>query len=242
MDLPASEADLWSSLRSLIREEGLRTDCYVRALAFYGDQTIGVRLHGLTPEVALVAFPFGRYVANEEGAHCGFSSWRRVGDNVIPARGKIAGSYVNSALAKSDAELAGFDEALVLNDQGHVCEGSAENVFVVRGGVVATPPVSEDILEGVTRRTVIQLLREDLGFEVAERPIDRTEVYLADEVFMTGTGAQVTAVTRVDHRPIGGGHIGPLTRRLRERFFAVVRGRDARYRKWCAPAWRDTEE
>jgi len=241
MELACSEADLWTGLRSLLRAEGLRTDCYVRALAFYGDQSLGVRLHGLTPEVALVAFPFDRYVANEEGAHVCLSSWQRVGDNVLPARGKIAGSYVNSALAKSDAELAGFDEALVLNDHGHVCEGSAENVFVVRGGVAATPPVSEDILEGITRRTVLQLLQEDLGVAVAERPIDRTEVFLADEVFLTGTGAQVTAVTRVDHRSVGEGRMGEITSRLRQRFFQVVRGRDARYRGWCAPAWRDVE-
>jgi branched-chain amino acid aminotransferase len=212
-------------------------DCYIRALAFYGDETVGVRLHGLTPEVSIVAFPFGRYIENEEAAHACISSWHRVSDNVLPARGKIAGSYVNSALAKSDAQLAGFDEALVLNESGHVCEGSAENVFVVRGRVAATPPVSEDILEGITRRTVLQLLREDLGVEVAERPIDRTEVYLADEVFLTGTGAQITAVTRVDHREVGAGRMGEVTRRLRQLFFDVVRGRSPRHRQWCAAVW-----
>jgi branched-chain amino acid aminotransferase len=239
MELELSEMDLWEGLRGLLRAEGLRTDCYVRALAFYGDETMGVRLHDLVPEVSLVAFPFGRYVENEEGAHVTFSSWRRVSDNVLPARGKIAGSYVNSALAKSDAQLAGFDEALVLNDAGHVCEGSAENVFVVRGGTAATPPVSEDILEGITRRSVMQLLREDLGVEVVERPIDRTEVYLADEVFLTGTGAQITAVTRVDHRAVGSGRMGPVTGRLRPLFFDVVRGRVARRRDWTAAVWKD---
>jgi len=241
MDLQPSEADLWAGLLRLLRAEGLRTDCYVRALAFYGDETLGVRLHDLTPEVSIVAFPFGRYIENEEGAHVSISSWQRVGDNVLPARGKIAGAYVNSALAKSDAQLAGFDEALVLNQHGHVCEGSAENVFVVRGGVVVTPPVSEDILEGITRRTVLQLLREDLGVEVAERALDRTEVYLADEVFLTGTGAQITAVTRVDHRAVGSGRMGPITGRLRQIFFDVVRGRSARHREWCAPVWGTTD-
>ena len=239
MDLEYSEADLWEGLKSLLRAEDARSDFYVKALAFYGDETIGVRLHDLTPEVSLVAFPFGRYVENEENAHVCVSSWQRVSDNVLPARGKIAGAYVNSALAKSDAQLAGFDEALVLNDSGHVCEGSAENVFVVRGGVVVTPPVTEDILEGITRRTVLQLLREDLGVEVAERPIDRTEVYLAEEVFLTGTGAQVTAVTRVDHRPVGSGRMGEITGRLRQLFFDVVRGRSAAHREWCAPVWND---
>jgi branched-chain amino acid aminotransferase len=239
MDLEHSEADLWEGLKSLLRAEDARTDIYVKALAFYGDEALGVRLHDLTPEVSLVAFPFGRYVENDESAHVCVSSWQRVGDNVLPARGKIAGAYVNSALAKSDAQLAGFDEALVLNQSGHVCEGSAENVFIVRGGVVVTPPVSEDILEGITRRTVLQLLREDLGVEVAERPIDRTEVYLADEVFLTGTAAQITAVTRVEHRAVGSGRLGPVTGRLRRLYSDVVRGRVARHRSWCAPVWSD---
>jgi branched-chain amino acid aminotransferase len=242
MNLVHTEADLWKGLKSLLRTEDARADVYVKALAFYGDESIGVRLHDLTPEVSLVAFPFGRYVENEENAHVCISSWQRVSDNVLPARGKIAGAYVNSALAKSDAQLAGFDEALVLNDSGHVCEGSAENIFIVRGGVVVTPPVSEDILEGITRRTVIQLLREDLGVEVAERPIDRTEVYLAEEVFLTGTGAQITAVTRVDHRPVGSGLLGEITGRLRPLFFDVVRGRVAAHREWCAPVWSDRGE
>jgi branched-chain amino acid aminotransferase len=239
MTLRFSPEDLWAGLRDLLREERLRQDCYVRPLAFYGDETIGVRLHDLTPEVSMVAIPFGRYVANDENAHLGVSSWQRVSDNVLPARGKIAGAYVNSALAKSDAQLAGFDEALVLNAAGHVCEGSAENVFVVRGGVVATPPVSEDILEGITRRSVVQLLREDLGITVVERAIDRTEVYLADEVFLTGTGAQVTAVTRVDHREVGTGRMGEITTRLRALFFDVVRGRSPKHRPWLGAVWKD---
>jgi branched-chain amino acid aminotransferase len=242
MSLVQTEADLWEGLKSLLRAEAARDDVYVKALAFYGDETIGVRLHDLTPEVSLVAFPFGRYVENEENAHVCISSWQRVSDNVLPARGKIAGAYVNSALAKSDAQLAGFDEALVLNDGGHVCEGSAENLFVVRGGVVVTPPVTEDILEGITRRTVLQLLREHLDVEVAERPIDRTEVYLAEEVFLTGTGAQITAVTRVDHRPVGSGRVGEVTGRLRELYFDVVRGRVAAHREWCQPVWGDGGE
>jgi branched-chain amino acid aminotransferase len=237
MDLELTEVDLWEGLKDLLRAGGTRADVYVKALAFYGDEALGVRLHDLTPEVSLVAFPFGRYVENDENAHVCVSSWQRVSDNVLPARGKIAGAYVNSALAKSDAQLAGFDEALVLNDSGHVCEGSAENVFVVRRGVVVTPPVSEDILEGITRRTVLQLLREDLGVEVVERPIDRTEVYLAEEVFLTGTAAQITAVTQVDHRPVGSGRLGEITSRLRTLFADVVRGRVAAHREWCAPVY-----
>ena len=239
MELPYSTGDLWTGLRDLLRRQGQRTDLYIRALAFYGDETLGVRLHGLKPEVSIVALPFGHFVPNDDNAHACISSWQRISDNVLPARGKIAGGYVNSALAKSDAQLAGFDEALVMNDDGHVCEGSVENLFLVRGGAVVTPPVTQDILEGITRRTVVQLLREDLGVEVVERPIDRTEVYLAEEVFLTGTGVQTVAVTRVDHRPIGSGRMGAITARLRPALADVVRGRDARRREWCAGDFRE---
>jgi branched-chain amino acid aminotransferase len=238
MELAYTAADLWTGLRELLRRQGSRADLYIRALAFYGDETLGVRLHGLRPEVSMVALPFGHFVPNDDDAHACISSWQRLSDNVLPARGKIAGGYVSSALAKSDAQLAGFDEALVLNDDGHVCEGSVENLFVVRGGVAATPPVTQDILEGITRRTVIQLLREDLGVEVVERPIDRTEIYLAEEVFLTGTGVQTVAVTRVDHRPIGSGRMGEIAARLRPALADVVRGKDPRRRDWCAAVYR----
>ena len=239
MDIQQSPSDLWAGLKALLRAQNTRTNCYIRALAFYGDETLGVRLHGLTPEVGIVALPFDHFVANDDNAHACISSWRRISDNVIPARGKVAGGYVNSALAKSDAQLAGFDEALMMNDDGHVCEGSVENLFIVRNGVVFTPGVTQDILEGVTRRSVIEILREDMKLEVVERPIDRTEVYLADEVLLTGTGVQVVAVTRVDHRPIGSGRMGEVTRQLRTRMADVVRGKDARRREWCAAVFKD---
>ena len=186
--------------------------------------------------------PFERYVANDTNAHVTFSSWRRVDDNMIPARGKISGAYANSALIKTDAVRAGFDEALVLTQDGLLSEGSAMNVFLVRAGNVITPPVTENILEGITRRSVIELVREELGLPVIERPIDRTEVYLCDEFFMTGTAAQVTAVTRVDHRPIGEGVMGPVTTQLRELFGDVVRGRNPKYRHWNHPVYQQTEE
>jgi branched-chain amino acid aminotransferase len=240
MELKTTPQELWLGLRELLRRQGTREDCYVRALAFYGDETLGVRLHGLTPEVSIVALPFGHFVQNDENAHACISSWQRISDNVLPARGKIAGGYVNSALAKSDAQLAGFDEALVLNDDGHVCEGSVENLFVSRGGVVITPPVTQDILEGITRRTTIELLREELGVTVVERPIDRTEVYLADEVFLTGTGVQIVAVTRVDHRSIGSGRMGEVTKKLKPALADVVRGRNAKRRDWCFPVFGES--
>lgn len=237
MTFPYSEADLTAALIDLLRAEGYRGDCYIRPLAFYGDEVIGVRLHDLTPELSIVAIPFGRYVANEEGAHVTISSWRRVDDNMIPARGKITGSYVNSALAKTDALRSGFDEALVLNQDGHICEGSAENFFLVRHGAVVTPPITDNILEGITRRTVMDLIQAELGLEVVERPIDRTEVYLASEAFFSGSGVQLTAITRVDHRPIGAGHMGPVVAELRKLYFDVVRGRLSKYRHWCTPVY-----
>src|SRR5437867_11856341 len=162
MELGVTPADLTRGLVDLLRAEGYRENCYIRPVAFYGDETMRVRLHGLTPVVGMAAVPFGSYLGRDGGAHVAISSWTRVSDNVIPARGKLAGSYVNSALAKTDAVLAGFDEALLLNDQGHVCEGSVENIFILRQGAIMTPPVTDDVLEGFTRATVIHLLREDM--------------------------------------------------------------------------------
>jgi branched-chain amino acid aminotransferase len=226
----------------LLRTEGYREDCYLRPLIYKADEIIGVRLHDLTDEVAMFAVPFGRYVERDEGAHVTISSWRRIDDNMIPARGKITGAYVNSALIKSDAVQAGFDEALVLNVDGHLSEGSAENLFMLRWGKLVTPPVTDNILEGITRRTIMTLAQDELGVEVVERSIDRTEIYMADELFMTGTAAQVTAITRVDHRPVGNGEMGPLTTKLRELYDDLVRGRMPAYRQWNAPVFVEQPE
>ncbi len=184
-----------------------------------------------------MALPFGRYVANDTDAHVTISSWRRVDDNVIPARGKISGAYANSAFIKTDALRSGFDEALVLTQEGHISEGSAMNVFLVRDGILVTPPTTENILEGITRRSTMELARKELNLTVVERPIDRTEAYLCDEIFFTGTAAQVTAVTKVDHRPVGAGVMGPITTRLRQVFNDVVRGRAPEYRRWLTPVY-----
>jgi branched-chain amino acid aminotransferase len=235
MNLALSEDATARAVLNLVKAEGLKEDCYIRPIAFYCDEVIGVRLHGLTPALGIVALPFGRYIDKADGAHCTVSSWRRPEDNVIPARGKITGSYANSAFAKSDAELAGFDEALLLNHDGYVSEGSGENIFLVRRGVVATPSLNQSVLEGITRRSLIALLRDELGVTVEERPVERGELFVADEVFLAGTAAQITAVSRIDHRRVGTGRIGPLTKRLRDLFFDVVRGRAAKYRSWCTP-------
>lgn len=221
----------------LLRVDDYHCDIYIRPLAYKADEAIGVRLHNLTDEFSIVALPFTRYVANDTNAHVTFSSWRRVDDNVIPARGKISGAYANSAFIKTDASRAGFDEALVLTQDGHVSEGSAMNFFMLRDGVLVTPSITENVLEGITRRTMIELAREEMGLTVVERQVDRTEVYLADEIFLTGTAAEVTAVTRVDHRPIGNGKMGPVTSQLRQMFDDLVRGRIMKFHKWIIPVY-----
>lgn len=237
MELHLAPEDLRDLTLELLRAEGYREDCYIRPLAFKADEVIGVRLHDLRDEFSIVAVPFTRYIEADEKAHVTFSAWRRVDDNSIPARGKITGAYVNSAFIKTDAMRQGFDEALVLTREGHVSEGSAENVFIIRDGVLITPPVTENILEGITRRTVIDLARRELGLEVIERPIDRTEVYLCDELLLTGTAAAITVVTKVDYRPIGTGEMGPAALRLRRLYDDVVRGRVPRYRHWNEPVY-----
>jgi len=232
MELDYTPESLTGIVCELLRKEDYRRDVYIRPLAYKADEGIGVKLHGLRDALSIVSLPFDRYFANDTSAHVTISSWRRVDDNTIPARGKIAGAYANSALIKSDAVMAGFDEALVLNQDGHISEGSAMNMFMVREGVLVTPPITDNILEGITRRTVIELAQEELGMTVVERPIDRTEVYLCEELFLTGTAAQITAATRIDHRPIGNGVMGPVAGRLRELFDDAVRGKLAKYHRW----------
>ncbi len=237
IELPYSVQELNAITVDLLRREGFRRDAYVRPLAYKASELIGVRLHDLEDGFAIFALPFGRYIENEEGAHVCISAWRRVDDNAAPARAKITGAYINSAFAKTDAVLSGYDEALVLTQTGHISEGSAENFFMVRDGRLITPPVTSNILEGVTRDTIIRLAKEELGLPVVERSIDRSEVYLCDEAFLVGTGVQVAAITRIEHRPVGTGRIGPVVSQLRALYFDVVRGNNPKYRHWCLPVY-----
>jgi branched-chain amino acid aminotransferase len=237
MDLPHTPQQLTDITVELLRSEARSEDTYVRPLAYVPDETVGVRLHDLSADITIVSIPFGRYIESEEGSSATFSSWRRIDDNSIPARGKIIGAYVNSAFIKTDAIRAGYDEAIVLNADGHISEGSAENFFMIRGGLLVTPSVTDNILEGITRRTVIQLAKEELGMTVVERPIDRTEVYLAEEAFFCGTGVQICAITRVDKRPIADGKMGPFVGKLRDLYFRIVRGMEPKYRMWNTPIY-----
>ena len=235
MDLPYTADELVENLVALLRAEALREDCYIRPLAFLSDETIGVRLDGLTPSVSMVAFPFGKYLDCDEGAHLTVSSWRRIDDAVIPPRGKVTGGYINSALAKHDAQKAGFDDAILLDARGKISEATVSNVFIVRRGQLLTPPVTDGVLEGITRRTVIELAKRELGIDAVERSIDRTELLLADEAFLAGTGIGIVPIARVDHRPIGEGCPGEITGSIRRLYFDAARGKLAPYRSWCRP-------
>lgn len=232
IELEQTPESLTQILLDLLHTDVYQQDIYIRPLAYKGDESIGVKLHGLVDDLTMFAIPFGLYIKNDDNAHFTISSWRRVDDNMIPARGKVTGAYANSALIKTDAVRAGFDDALVLTQEGHISEGSAMNIFMLRDGDLITPPATENILEGITRRSIMELAAKELHLKVIERPIDRTEIYICDEIFMSGTAVQVTAVTRVDHRPVGTGVMGPVTGQLRRLFADIVRGRDPRYAHW----------
>ncbi len=230
MPLPVEE--LCEVTLEILRRNEYREDVYIRPLAFKGGASIKLALTGVPDEFAIFTFPFGNYVDITAGLSVCVSSWRRINDNAIPARSKVTGAYINSALAVDDAHDAGFDEAIFLTADGHVSEGSSCNVFLIRGGTLVTPPVTSDILEGITRDAVMQVAREALGLGVVEREVDRSELYVAEEVFFCGTGVQVSPVTKVDGRAVGTGQPGEITLRLQEAYFRAVRGQDERYRQW----------
>jgi len=232
MQTDYDEESLIQLTLDLLRTDNWQSDIYLRPTFYKSDLGIGVKLHDLKDEFCMFVVKYEPYVKNDTNAHATFSSWRRIDDNVIPARGKVAGAYANSALIKTDANRSGFDEALVLDHNGHVSEGSAMNIFMVRDGVLVTPPVTDNILEGITRRSVMELAHNEMGLDVMERSIDRTEVFLAEEMFMTGTAAQIIAVTKVDHRPIGTGAMGPVTTKLRSMYEDILRGKNKKYENW----------
>jgi len=234
MESLPSVDDLTAIVVETVRRNGFREDVYVRPSYYKSTRAIGVKLHHLEHELYVITIPFGNYVDTDKGCRLMTSSWRRNSDVAIPARGKIVGGYVNMAFQKSEAELNGFDEALVLTADGHASEASAANLFIIRDGILLTPPVSDDILEGVTRAAMIELARNE-GLTIEVRSIDRSEIYMADEMFLCGTGVQVSPVYELDHRSIGSGTVGPITRHLRGRYFDAVRGRLPEYAHWLTP-------
>jgi branched-chain amino acid aminotransferase len=229
-DVPTVD-ELTRLIVETVRRNGFREDVYIRPSFYKSTSAIGVRLHDLDNQLYIIALPFGNYIDTESGVRVMTSTWRRNADKALPARGKIVGGYVNMAFQKTEAELNGFDEAIVLTAGGHVNEASAANVFVVRDGVALTPPVSDDLLEGVTRKAIFEILGNE-GIPVEVRSIDRSELYVADELFLCGTGVQVSSVVEVDHRAVGSGGIGPIGRLVRDRYFDAVRGRLPEYAHW----------
>ncbi len=237
ISLPYTAEQLVEISIELVRRNDQRQDAYLRPVAYKSDQIVGVRLHNLTDHFVITSEPMGDYIATT-GLHCGVSSWRRIDDNAIPARAKIIGSYVNSAFARSEAMQNGFDEAIMLTHDGHVSEGSAENIFLLINGELVTPAPTENILLGITRDTLMELARREFGRITRERQIDRTELYTADEILLCGTGAQIAPVVEVDHRPVGDGKMGPISRALQQLYLDVVHGRIPEYRtQWCTPVY-----
>ena len=235
MDLRETREDLEGICVELVKRSGFREDVYIRPIAYKSELSLSPKVKGVESSVCCWVIKLGDYVELNAGLDVAVSSWRRLSDNAIPARAKTTGSYINSALARSEADLAGFDEAIVLREDGTVSEGSAMNIFLVLDGKLITPPESADILIGITRNTVIELAQKELGLEVIERPIGRTELYICDEIFFTGTGAQVAPVRSVDRRLVGSGEPGPISKKLQTLYFDVVQGKIDKYRHWCTP-------
>ncbi len=236
-ELPFDRESLAETIVALAERNAPTTDVYFRPFVYKPAVELTPRLRGLGDELAIYMLPMGEYLDTTAGVRAIVSSWKRVADNAIPSRGKLTGSYVNSAFAKDEAQEKGGDEALLLNEQGKVAEGSGCNFFMVRDGVLTTPPISADILEGITRRTFMRLA-EDEGIAIEQREIDRSELYIADEAFFCGTGVQISPIISVDGRPIGNGTPGEVSMRLRDLFFDVVRGKSNRYADWLTPVRR----
>ena len=234
---PAYSVDEMCDLTvELLRKNAPETDTYIRPTIYKSAQAIGPKLTG--PDSFLVfTCPLGLYVDITKGLSVCVSSWRRLDDNTIPPRAKVGGAYANTALIITEAINAGYDEALVLSSEGHVSEGSAMNFYLVENGKLVTSPITDNILIGITRDAVKQIAQNEFGLEVVERPIDRTELYIADEAFYCGTGAQVSPITKIDSRPVGDGNVGPLTKKIQDLYFEIVKGKVDKYKNWCTPIY-----
>jgi len=237
INLAISKEEMANAILELVAKNTFQEDIYIRPIAYKSSYVLGPKVHDLDDELAIYIIKLGDYVDISSGLKVAVSSWRRLSDNALPARGKISGSYVNSALAATEARESGFDEAIFLCEDGTVSEGSAMNIFLVFGDKLVTPPATANILVGITRNTVIQIARERLGIDTECRAVGRTELYVADEVFFCGTGAQVAPVTYIDTRPVGNGKPGPMTGKLQKLYFDVVQCRVPEYSSWCTPAY-----
>ena len=237
LDIPYGVDDLCAITLDLLQRCGYKEDLYIRPLAYKSEERVAnLKLQDLGSDFTLIVVPFGAYIDVEGAIRCCTSSWRRVDDTIIPPRVKISGHYVNSILAKTEATLSGFDEAIMLTQDGDVSEGSGENLFLVSKGVLHTPLVADNNLMGITRDSAIRIATDELGLDVVERRIRRSELYLADEIFLTGTAAHVTPVGELDVRPIGDGGVGPITQQINEMYLDIIAGNNPKYMDWCATA------
>jgi branched-chain amino acid aminotransferase len=236
MDIPYSIDDLCQITVELAQRNNMQEDMYIRPLVYKSSEQLGVRLHGLDADFLVFAIPWGRYL-DCDTAKVGVSSWRRSDDNAIPPQLKVAGIYVNNALAKTEAVMNGFDEAIMLTPDGHLSEGSGENIFLVENGKLVTPACYSSILGGITRSTVIELAKNELGLDVEERQVDRGELYTCQECFLTGTAAHLTPIAEVDHRKVANAGVGPITAKLQTLFFNAIKGNMPKYMKWCTPVF-----
>jgi branched-chain amino acid aminotransferase len=235
--LPHSIDELCQLTTELVEKCAFQEDLYIRPMAYKSSQALGVRLHDLEDDFFVFVIPWGPYLDMDK-ARCCVSSWHRPEDNVIPPQIKAAGIYINNALAKTEAIGNGFDEAIMLAPDGHISEGSGENIFLVIDGKLVTPASHNNILIGITRNTVIELAEKELGLETIHRSIDRSELYTADECFLTGTAAHITPVAEIDYRKIGDGEIGEITKKLQEIYSEVIRGNHPKYKHWCTPVYK----
>jgi branched-chain amino acid aminotransferase len=231
MDLPHDVDSVMETIQELTRRNAPTGDVYYRPIVYKASVQLTPRLLGIDDELAVYMMPMGDYLDTQRGQKVIVSSWTRINDNIIPARGKITGGYINSSLAKDEAEQVGADEAIMLDVNGKVSEGTGCNLFIVRDGVLITAPVNGDILEGITRRTILQIAA-DLGIPTEQRSIDRSEIYLADEAFFCGTGVQVAWIEEIDGRTIGNGAQGPIAKSLYDTLFAIFRGKTSDHSDW----------
>ncbi len=242
IDIPYSVDDLCQITVDLMQRNGFAEDVYIRPIAYKSEESVAnLKLHSLESDFALIIEPFGNYIDAEGAIKCQTSSWRRPDDSMMPTGVKLTGLYTTSILAKTEAVMAGYDEAILLNHDGSVSEGSGENIFIVNQGVIHTPADTANALLGITRDSAITLAEEELGLEVVQRRINRSELYLADEVFLTGTAAHLTSVGHIDNRAIGTGETGHITKKLQDIYFDCVTGDNPKYMHWCTAVSPDRE-
>ncbi len=225
-----SETEVQNAIKTIVRENGFKS-CYIRPFVFYYDDNIQLPTEGKMTSLYIVPLPLGKYIENNNGIRCKISSWIRIDSYILPVQAKASGNYINSLLAVKEAKASGFDEAIMMDREGYIAEGSAENIFVVKDDRLLTPSLDSSILEGITRDTVISIAKSD-GIKVEERKIHREELITADEVFICGTAAEITPVINVDGINIGTGKEGKITKMLRERYMDVVRGNDHNFEEW----------